>query len=171
MDVGEYKLLAKYNKEANAKMNEIILSLSDEDWNKEFGGYFKSIHELCSHIFVGDYRWLQKVKANRNFKNLPESFFNKEVNLSEVLFANIAEYIKARQELDNIIVDFANELTQNDLQFAFDFVNYKGITLHKKLEVYLLHLAHHETHHRGMISVYLDMLGKENEYSGLYLYG
>jgi uncharacterized damage-inducible protein DinB len=73
--------------------------------------------------------------------------------------------------LDEIIISFANELTEHDLERSFDFTNSKGITVHKKLLVYLLHLSHHKTHHRGMISLYLEMLGKENEYSALYPYG
>jgi hypothetical protein len=28
----------------------------------------------------------------------------------------------------------------------------------------------HKTHHRGMISLYLEFLGKENDYSNLYPY-
>jgi uncharacterized damage-inducible protein DinB len=166
-----YKLLAIYNKEANAKMNEIINTLSEEDWNKEFGGYFNSIHELCSHMFVGDYRWLQKVKAKFGFKSLSDDFFSKELNLKEVLFSNIAEYIQQRQALDEIIINLSNEITENDLEQTFSFTNFKGITYEKKFSVYLLHLSHHKTHHRGMVSIYLEMLGKENEYSGLYPYG
>jgi uncharacterized damage-inducible protein DinB len=27
----------------------------------------------------------------------------------------------------------------------------------------------HQTHHRGMISLYLDMLGKENDFSNLFV--
>jgi uncharacterized damage-inducible protein DinB len=28
-------------------------------------------------------------------------------------------------------------------------------------------MFNHQTHHRGMISLYLDMLGKENDFSSL----
>ena len=31
----------------------------------------------------------------------------------------------------------------------------------------LIHLFNHQTHHRGMISLYLEMLGKENNYNNI----
>jgi len=46
-----FELLAKYNKEANNLMNNVIITLTEEQWNKNFTGYFKSIHEICSHIY------------------------------------------------------------------------------------------------------------------------
>jgi uncharacterized damage-inducible protein DinB len=31
----------------------------------------------------------------------------------------------------------------------------------------LWHIFNHQTHHRGMISLYLDMMGIDNDFSGL----
>ena len=31
----------------------------------------------------------------------------------------------------------------------------------------ILHMFNHQTHHRGMIALYLDILGKENDFSSL----
>ncbi len=171
MNTDIFTLLAKYNKEANVKMNEVINSLSEEEWNKEFPGYYKSVHELCSHLFLSDYRWLKRAKAVRTYKSLSDEYFSKDYHPDEIAFSGIAEYIQKRQELDEIMAGFVNELTENDLEQSFEFTNKKGITVNKKLRVYLLHLSHHETHHRGMISLYLEMLGKENDYSSLYPYG
>jgi uncharacterized damage-inducible protein DinB len=50
-----FELLAKYNRETNGEMNDIIKTLSEEEWNKEFTGFYKSVHKLCSHLFIGDY--------------------------------------------------------------------------------------------------------------------
>ena len=73
--------------------------------------------------------------------------------------------------MDNIIVDFINEITKTDLEKTVKFVNHKGLTLEKRMDVILIHMFNHDTHHRGMISLYLEALGKENDYSGLYFYG
>jgi uncharacterized damage-inducible protein DinB len=37
--------LARYNIKTNEKMNDIIKTLSEEEWNKQFFGCYKSIHE------------------------------------------------------------------------------------------------------------------------------
>jgi uncharacterized damage-inducible protein DinB len=171
MDKNNFELLAKYNKETNEKMNNIIKTLSEEEWNKQFSGYYKSIHELCSHIFIGDHTWLSRFKSINNFKNLTDAYFIKKYSFQEILFENIAEYLTKRAELDNIIIDFIDELTEDNLKKELKWTNLKGITLEKKLEVFLLHIFNHETHHRGMISLHLEMLGRENDYSSLYPYG
>jgi uncharacterized damage-inducible protein DinB len=31
----------------------------------------------------------------------------------------------------------------------------------------LIHLFNHETHHRAMVSIYLEMLGKANDYNNV----
>ena len=171
MDKKHFELLGKYNKEANEKMNSIIKKLSEEEWNKEFPGFYKSIHGLCSHLFICDFLWLNRLKSIDNYKNLTDEYFNKKYNLEETLFSSINEYLIKRTELDNIIINFVNEITVTDLEKTTKFVNYKGITFEKRMDVILMHMFNHDTHHRGMISLYLEMLGNENDYSGLYFYG
>jgi uncharacterized damage-inducible protein DinB len=52
-----FELLGNYNKSSNIQMNNVIKGITDEEWNKAFPSFWKSIHELCSHIFFGDYGW------------------------------------------------------------------------------------------------------------------
>ena len=166
-----FQLLAKYNKETNGKMNAIIETLSEDEWNKVFSGHFKSIHELCSHLFVGDYTWLNRFRPFYTFKSLPENYFQKNLSFQELLFESIGEYVSRRIELDKMIIAFTDELHGDDFEKTVKWTNSKGISFEKKLSVCLIHLSNHETHHRGMISLYLEMLGKENDYSNLYPYG
>jgi uncharacterized damage-inducible protein DinB len=170
MDKNTFELLVKYNSEVNRQMDNIIKTLSEEEWNKQFSGYFKSIHELCSHIFICDYKVMYRFKVIRNFKSLSDAYFNKEYNPVEILFKNIDEYLTKRPELDNIFISFANEITTNDLNKEVKWKNTKGIETKKKTEIMLMHLFAHEIHHRGMISLYLELRGKENDYSKLYTY-
>ena len=168
----DFQLIAKYNKEVNKKMNnKYIKTLSEEEWNKQFSGYYKSIHELCSHIFVGDYVWLNRFRSLNTFKNLSKNYFDKNIGFNEVLFENIPEYLTRRIELDNMLVSFIDELDENDFGKELKWTNSKGISFEKKLGVCLTHLSYHQTHHRGMISLYLEFLEKENDYSNFYPYG
>jgi uncharacterized damage-inducible protein DinB len=162
-----FSLLAKYNKEANRKMNIIIKTISGEEWDKTFDGYFKSIHELCSHIYVADYNWLNRFKKLRKFDSLNENYFNEKYSLQETLFLTIDEYISKRTELDNIVIDFIKEITVEDINKILEYKNMEGKILEKRMEGLIIHMFNHETHHRAMISVYLEMLGKENDYNNI----
>jgi uncharacterized damage-inducible protein DinB len=72
--------------------------------------------------------------------------------------------------LDDIIVNFINELSTEDLKSKVNWTNSQGNKFVKSLEIFLMHIFNHETHHRAMISLYLEMVGKENNYSTLYIY-
>ena len=166
-----FELLVKYNKMTNDRMNGIIKNISQEEWDKQFHGFYKSIHELCSHIFITDYTWLNRFRESNNFKALNKEYFNKNYSFSEILFENISEYLRMREELDKILLDFINEVTANDLAGMVKWTNSEKTVSEKNMWVCLMHLFNHETYHRGMVSLYLDMMEKENDYSNLYPYG
>ena len=170
MNKNTFELLVRYNKGVNQQMDNTIKTLSEDEWDKQFSGYFKSIHELCSHIFFWDYTWLYRFKTVNSFKSLSDVYFNKDYNSMEILFKNIDEYLRKRPELDNIFINFITEITADDLNKEFTWKNTKGIEIKKKIGIMLMHLFNHETHHRGMISLYLELIGKENDYSKFYTY-
>ena len=69
-----FEHLSKYNREVNKKMNEIIKTLSDEEWDNQFSGYFKSIHELCSHVFIADYKMFKKFRQICIQKSIEDTY-------------------------------------------------------------------------------------------------
>jgi uncharacterized damage-inducible protein DinB len=146
-------------------MNTIIKNISDEEWNKPFPSYWKSIHELCSHIFIGDYGWLNRFRTFTDSKKLSNECFEINYNWSEIIFESINEYLKRRDALDEKITVFIDEITDEDLVKIMPWTHWNGNIVEKKLSVYLLHMFNHATHHRAQVSLYLDMLGKENDYS------
>ncbi|WP_062326552.1 DinB family protein [Treponema endosymbiont of Eucomonympha sp.] len=162
-----YKLLAHFNKMANELMNNGIKNISEEEWNNKFTGYYKSIHELCSHIYISDFNWLKRYMSLREFKTLAIKIFERNYNLTEVVFVNINEYVTMRTELDNIIIDFINEITEKDLEKIVKYKNSKGLGFEKRMDGLLIHLFNHETHHRAMISLSLEMMGKANDYNNV----
>jgi uncharacterized damage-inducible protein DinB len=75
MALSNFSLLAAYNKSVNKKMNEVIGALTDEQWNKEILTFFKSIHALCSHVYIADFNWLRRFSARRDFAALHDPCF------------------------------------------------------------------------------------------------
>ena len=160
-----FRILANYNKITNELMNKIIKEMSEEEWNKIFNGYFKSIHELCSHIYICDFNWLKRFKLLRNFTIHNKNIFERNYSFTEIIFNNINEYIFMREELDEILIDFINELEEEDFDKILKFTDSKGTINERRMEQLITHVFNHQTHHRGMISLYMEMLGIENDYS------
>jgi uncharacterized damage-inducible protein DinB len=161
-----FVLWAKYNKAANEKMDAIIKTLSPGEWDKNLGGYFKSVRGLCSHLYICDFNWLKRFSILREFTVLKEAFFNREpYSYTELLFEDMGEYLKKRPELDDKISSFAEELKDGDLNSLLKYTDSRG-TIHEKIFGGLvMQSLNHDTHHRGMISLYLEMLGRDNDFT------
>jgi len=160
-------LLTKYNSKVNQDMNVHISKLAPDQWDHEFEGYYKTIHSLANHLYVSDFNWLKRFGKLRHFAYQDDSLFGIELVLSSVPFVTIAEYLCKRQQLDDLFLRFAEEVANEDLGKNLTYKNFRGIEQTKNFGGTLLHLFNHQTHHRGMISLYLDSLGIENDYSNL----
>jgi uncharacterized damage-inducible protein DinB len=166
MQTDTAKIVAVYNQAANAKMNDIIKTLSVEEWGKALGGYYPSIRSLCVHLFTGDISWLKRFSNIREFAAAKDPLISAEYN-RETLFPSVEEYLGARAKLDEILISFAKELTDGDLAKNLEYSNPKGDKIVKNFGGCILHTFNHDTHHRGMISLYLEFLGKANDFNSL----
>jgi len=61
--------------------------------------------------------------------------------------------------MDEVIVRFIAELTDEVLACSLSYRNTKGIEATKNLGLLLLHLFNHQTHHRGQASTLLSQSG------------
>ena len=167
MDIQTVKLLAKYNAETNTQMNKIISGISSEQWEKKFMGYFNSIKLMCNHVYIGDFNWFQRFSKLKPFDYAKDPIFAKEIKFSEAAFGSAGEYISKRKELDNLIIRFADEVAAQDFEKNLAYVDSHGNAHSKNFGGLILHVFNHQTHHRGMISLYLEEMGIENDYSNL----
>jgi len=168
MDKETITLFAKYNQTANCSMNEIIKTLTPAEWDKELGGYFKTVHALCSHIFVCDFNWLKRFSKFRDFAVFGEPFFSREMySFSEVIFNDSSEYLARRPKLDEWIIRFASELNDSELMGMLTYTDSSGADYRWLFGGLIMHSLNHGTYHRGMLSLYLELLGKENDFGSL----
>jgi uncharacterized damage-inducible protein DinB len=167
MDIKTCRLLALYNRTANQKMDGIIRNLSEAQWKREFAGYFKTIQQLSSHVYISDYNWLKRFGQFRGFQFTKDPLFDRDLTYGTLPFDDIADYILKREELDKKLIMLMDELTESDLEKTISFKNMKGETVGKNVGGSILHIFNHQTHHRGMISIYLDMMQIDNDFSGL----
>jgi uncharacterized damage-inducible protein DinB len=92
-----FELLGKYNKNSDIQMNNVIKNITDEEWNKKFPSFWKSIHELCSHIFIGDYGWLKFLNSFVKINSLQDKYFDKDYQWDKIIFGNKDEYFTMRK--------------------------------------------------------------------------
>lgn len=167
MTTDTVKLLARYNRHANAEMGRLLAGLSVEEWNQALGGYYPSIRAIGSHIFQGDVTWLKRFGTLRPFRYLDHPIFQRTLTWGELLFPTFADYERDRQVVDDLLTRFAEEVIPEDFPQTLRYKNYQGVEQARQFGGLVLHLFNHQTHHRGMVSLYLDMLGKPNDFSNI----
>jgi uncharacterized damage-inducible protein DinB len=167
MDIKTIKLMASYNEKANKEMNKYISQLNESQWHTDFKAHFPSIFKICNHIYIGDFNWLKRFSTLRDFQFIKDSIFSKEIAFTMEAFLDSKEYIVKREYLDRRIDQFVNELTGNDLTRNLKYIDSRRTEHNRNFGGLIIHMFNHQTHHRGMISIYLEMLGIDNDYSNL----
>jgi uncharacterized damage-inducible protein DinB len=167
MDIKTIRLLARYNQETNGKMNGFIAQLDEAEWRHEFPAFFPSIFAMCNHLYIADFNWLKRFSGLREFDYITDAVFAGELSFTADAFETRPEYFSKREYLDRLITAFTDEITRDDLKIDLNYTDTRGTEHTRNFGGMVLHVFNHQTHHRAMISVYLEMLGIENDYSNL----
>jgi uncharacterized damage-inducible protein DinB len=167
LDINTCKLLAEYNKKTNIEMNSIIRSLNSAQWQHEFEGYFNSIKSLCNHIYICDFNWLKRFSKLRPFNFIKHNLFDRDCPFGTIMLHEIEDYIRNREALDEMIIQFVSEITQSDLGQFLKYTDSHNKEYGRLFGGLIIHFFNHQTHHRGMISIYLESLKIQNDFSNL----
>jgi uncharacterized damage-inducible protein DinB len=167
MDVNTIRLLAGYNEKTNSQMNGFISQLDEVQWNCSFNTFFPNIFKMCNHIYIADFSWLKRFSNLRTFEYIQDEIFLNEITFAMDVFKTQKEYVAKREYIDKLIIRFVNEITEIDLERNLKYTDLRGTENNRSFGGLVLHMFNHQTHHRGMISIYLEMLGIENDYSNL----
>jgi uncharacterized damage-inducible protein DinB len=114
-----------------------------------------------------DLNWMKRFSLLRGFRTLEQPVFSPKHSWSDSLIGGVEDYLEKRRALDGHIVSFASEFTGEDLEKNLKYANWRGEAHDRQVGGLLLHVFNHQTHHRGMISIYLEILGYQNDFSSL----
>lgn len=143
--------LARYNVWATLRLFEHIDRLSDADYRRDVGLFFKSVHGTCNHLLVAEHHvW---------FPRFAEGISNRVVLNAEIESDRVALrdlLIEAAGRWTPLIESFADERFAGRL----DYQTTKGIAQSLPFAPTLGHVFNHATHHRGQITVAITALGQ-----------
>jgi len=168
MDLQTIQLFAEYNAKTNEKMNAHVAGLDEEQWTRDLDGFFSSVRSQCSHVYTGDFNWLKRFSKLRPFGYIGNEVFKDEKPFSALHVTTVEDYLAKRRDMDRHISAFVGELEPEDLTQALPYVDSSGTPYTRNFGGLILHMFNHQTHHRGMISLFLEQLGIDNDYSNLY---
>lgn len=161
---------ARCNREINNAMLDCIQNSDKQPYLLPVTGYYKSINAILDHYFIADTIWLNVFRQARDSEIFAHPILQVERKWEEQQFNDIGRYRHARNELDELLIKYMGELKDEDLNKTIVRISRSGVRMEKILWKSIVHMFNHDTHHRGQISVILDQLAIENDYSNMIRY-
>jgi uncharacterized damage-inducible protein DinB len=146
-----FQMFAAYNKWANARVYDATAELSEEEYERNVGAFFKSMLGTLNHLLTTDRIWMKRFTGEGD---APAA-------LDTILFPAFARLRPARLAEDERIVKWIGSLKEKDLAGRFAYTTLSDMrTISQRLSPALAHLFNHQTHHRGQCHTILTALGK-----------
>jgi len=144
-----FALMADYNAWANGRLYRMASELSDEQYRRDVGAYFKSLHGTLNHIMAADRIWMYRLTGAGEYPK----------NLGTIVHDDLPSLSAARQEEDQRIENFVESLSDAQLEEFWEYRTLNGTSQKQRRREILAHLFNHQTHHRGQAHAILTTLG------------
>jgi uncharacterized damage-inducible protein DinB len=156
-------LLATYNQWMNRKVLDAAHRLNDEELLADRGAFFGSILGTLNHLVLGDTVWLKRFTQHpAGYTALaPLSTVDAPPRLDQLAFADIRALSARRAWLDPIIIEWAQSISEPDLDQHLRYHNMAGIEANKNFYGLVTHFFNHQTHHRGQVTTLLTQAGQD----------
>ncbi len=147
---GYFLTLARYNDWATRRLYEHVDALGEDDYRRDVGLFFKSVHGTLNHLLVAEHRvW---------FPRFAEGVSNR-VALNEEVEPDRA---RLRQRLVEAAGRWAPLIESFDAQryaATLDYSTTRGMPQSLPFAPTLGHVFNHATHHRGQITAAITTMG------------
>jgi uncharacterized damage-inducible protein DinB len=146
-----FQTLARYNVWATHRLLEAVEKISDEEYRRDVGLFFKSIHGTLNHLLVTEHMlWYPRFARGES----PKIALDAEI---EPVRERLAQALRGGSgNWKPLIESFDNERFGGNLSYTTT----KGIALSLPFAMTLTHVINHGTHHRGQVTAALTMLGQ-----------
>ena len=149
---GNFEQLAAYNRWANARLYEAALALSEGDYQRDAGVFFKSMSGTLNHLLATDRNWMWRLT------DVCEHYDRGDL----VIHNDRRALTAARADEDDRIVRYVVSLDEMALTGVHSYSTTKGKPFNQRRCDILAHLFNHQTHHRGQAHAILSiMTGRE----------
>ncbi|WP_269931611.1 DinB family protein [Aminobacter sp. HY435] len=146
-----FMMMAAYNQWANDRIYAAAGDLSEEEFGRDTGAFFKSMRGTLNHLLAADRIWLKR------FTGQGEA----PANLDAVIHADLARLKATRQAEDRRIVEWIDGLSDKAFAGRFTYMTVTDMrTISQRLAPALVHFFNHQTHHRGQAHMILTVLGR-----------
>ncbi len=136
-----FRDMAANNRWSNARLHAACAALAPQEYVRDRGGFFGSIHATLSHIAVIDEWYLAGLEGKRAGR----------VDYTAVVHATLADVTRAQEAADRRLLAFSDVLTPLRLGAVAEWSDADGDVHAEPVHLVLAHLFVHQIHHRGQV--------------------
>jgi uncharacterized damage-inducible protein DinB len=144
-----FALMADYNVWANTRLYRMAATLTDEQYRRDVGVYFNSLHATLNHILVADLIWMYRLTGTGR----------QPARLDEIIADDLAALTAERRRQDERISGYVAGLSDAQFDEPWEFRTLTGVVKRQLRRETLAHVFNHQTHHRGQAHATLTLLG------------
>lgn len=154
----ELLFLVDYMNWARQKLLEAVALLTPEERNQDLGGSFGSIQKTLEHIVWAEDNWCCR------FYGRPSPA------AGSVQFEHLADLKNYWEQISLQIRQWVAALPDGPVTSSLEYSDSRGNHHTNPIGVVIQHLSHHQTYHRGQITLMLRQLGKPAVSTDLIFY-
>lgn len=162
--LAHFAFLARANTTVNLRLGAILLS---EVWERPLVGYFTSISAILAHVQVADSYWAADIAFTAALPLFTTMDATHLPNYGELKYTHLEDWRQQRAMQDSLLEELVAGLSEQHLPLAVRQFENPENGAGQSIWKALLHLFHHQTHHRGQISATLEAFGVEHDFSNL----
>ena len=149
MDTAMLRMLARFNAWANGHIYDCCATLRDAEYRRDRKAFFGSIHATLNHLLVVDKLWRARVEGGTTGIK----------SLDEILHDDFKALRAARAEEDAALIRTVDAVDAAKISEPLKYKFVDGTPAETPLDVVLVTLFNHQTHHRGQVHVMLTQAG------------
>jgi uncharacterized damage-inducible protein DinB len=136
-----------YNYWARDRQLEACATLNNDEFLRSLGNSFPSLRDTLAHLLGAEWIWLERWQG-RSPEGLPAADY-----------PTLAALQEAWRPVEQGVRDYLDGLTEEAFCGRLSFRNAKGERWTYPVWRSLLHVANHQTYHRGQVTMFLRQLG------------
>lgn len=149
IDPDTIRLMARYHRWANRVLAERVRRVDENDYRRDAGLFFGSLHGTLNHVLLVDRLW---------YARFTDDTFEPE-GLDEELESDRSALLERIDDRSRDWIDYVDGLDDTELERPLTYHNTQGIRREFRRGPALLHVFNHGSHHRGQVSAGLTRLG------------
>lgn len=144
-------MFAAYNAWANRRLYDAASELTEEEFRRDVGAFFKSMMGTLNHLVAADRIWMKRFTGEGE----------PPASLDAIIEPDLTKLRALRETEDRRIIDWIGGLSPEAIAGRFTYMTVTDMrTVSQRLSPALDHFFNHQTHHRGQAHMILTVLGK-----------